>query len=217
MASAGEGVRVRPTRDADFASLIELSRTCYPEDAPWTRTQLGLQRVVFPAGQLVAVDALTDRVVGMAASLIVSWDDFDAQSSWRDFTDNGTFASHDPSGRTLYAADVMVAPDARRRGIGSRLYAARRKLVRRLGLARIRTGARLRSYHEHAGKMSAAEYVERIVDGRIQDPTLSFQLRQGFRVLAIASDYLPRDPKSLGYAAVVEWTVPEGEDGPTAF
>ena len=206
MPSSGDGLRVRATQPADFSALIELSRTCYPEDTPWTRTQLGLQRLTFPAGQLVAVDLSTDRVVGMAASLIVTWDDYDVQTSWRDFTDNGTFANHDPSGRTLYAADVMVDPRFRRRGIGSRLYAARRTLLRRLGLARIRSGARLRSYHGHAGELSAEEYVTRIVDGRIQDPTLSFQLRQGFRVLAVAPDYLPHDPKSLGYAAVVEWT-----------
>jgi GNAT superfamily N-acetyltransferase len=161
--------------------------------------------LTFPAGQLVAVDLDAGRVVGMAASLIVTWDDYDVQASWRDFTDNGTFANHDPSGRTLYAADVMVDPRFRRRGIGSRLYAARRALLGWLGLTRIRSGARLRKYREHAAERSAEEYVARIVDGSIQDPTLSFQLRQGFRVLAVAPDYLPRDPKSLGYAAVVEW------------
>lgn len=209
MAATPGGVLVRPTRVADFTALIGLSRTCYPDDLPWTSTQLGLQRAVFPAGQLVAIDLASGGVVGMAASLIVAWEDYEVQSSWRDFTDNGTFANHDPSGRTLYAADVMVSPDARRRGIGTSLYAARRALVQRLGIARIRSGARLRSYHRRAGEMSAEEYVAGIVDGRFQDPTLSFQLRQGFRVLAVAPDYLPRDPQSLGYAAVVEWTDPE--------
>ena len=79
----------------------------------------------------------------MAASLIVLWDDYDMTSSWRDFTEHGTFRNHDPKGRTLYGAEVMVHPDEQGRGIGKKLYAARRELVRRMGLLRIRAGARL--------------------------------------------------------------------------
>ena len=41
--------------------------------------------------------------------------------------------------------------------------------------------------------------------GEIGDPTLSFQLRQGFHVLAVVQGYLRNDPESLGYAAVIEW------------
>ena len=44
-----------------------------------------------------------------------------------------------------------------------------------------------------------------VVAGRLTDPTLSFQLRERFRVLAIVADYLRHDPESLGYAAVIEW------------
>jgi len=37
------------------------------------------------------------------------------------------------------------------------------------------------------------------------DPTLSFQLKQGFEVLAVVRNYLPHDTGSLGWAAVIEW------------
>jgi len=70
---------------------------------------------------------------------------------------------------------------------------------------RIRAGARLRGYHTHAGRMDAVEYATRVVRGEISDPTLSFQLRRGFRVLAVVEGYLRHDPESLGYAAVIEW------------
>lgn len=145
------------------------------------------------------------RVVGYAASLIVAWEDYDIADSWRDFTEDGSFANHDPGGRTLYGADVMVDPDRRRLGIGSALYDAREALARRLGLARIRAGARLRAYGRYADQMSAEEYVAAAVEGRIRDPTLQFQLERGFRVLAVVPDYLERDPASRGWAAVVEW------------
>jgi hypothetical protein len=41
------------------------------------------------------------------------------------------------------------------------------------------------------------------------DPTLSFQLKEGFHVLAVVPHYLTDDPESMGYAAVIEWLNPE--------
>jgi hypothetical protein len=41
------------------------------------------------------------------------------------------------------------------------------------------------------------------------DPTLTFQLHQGFHVLAVAPNYLGKDPESLGFAAVIEWLNPK--------
>lgn len=205
MNPAAGRVVVRPSRPADDRAVIALSRRCYPHDEPWTRAELDSQRAVFPAGQLVAEDALRGEVVGMAASLVVRWDDYDIADSWRDFTDHGRFTNHDPLGRTLYGAEIMVSPDRRRQGVGSRLYDAREALVEELGLDRIRAGARLGDYARHAERWGPEEYVENVVAGRVADPTLSFQLHRGFRVLAVVPEYLKRDPASLGWAAVVEW------------
>ncbi|MEO6056991.1 MAG: hypothetical protein ABIQ49_09145 [Gemmatimonadales bacterium] len=80
--------------------------------------------------------------------------------------------------------------------------------MRRLGLLRIRAGARLRGYHHHVGTHSPEEYVACVVRGELGDPTLSFQIRQGFRVLAVVSGYLRNDPESGGHAAVIEWLNP---------
>jgi hypothetical protein len=57
--------------------------------------------------------------------------------------------------------------------------------------------------------MSAEEYVSRVVRGELRDPTLSFQLHRGFRVLSVVSRYLTHDPESQGYAAVIEWLNPD--------
>jgi hypothetical protein len=76
-------------------------------------------------------------------------------------------------------------------------------------LLRIRAGGRLRGYHRHAATMSAREYVDAVVKGTLSDPTLSFQLAQGFRVLGVVKHYLEPDPESLGYAAVIEWLNPD--------
>jgi predicted amidohydrolase/ribosomal protein S18 acetylase RimI-like enzyme len=213
----GFDILVRHTRRDDFAEIAQVSLACYPDEVPWTAELLARHLEMFPEGQFVAVDRTTGRVVGMAASLVVRWDDYDLQSNWQDFTANGTFRNHDPEhGRTLYGAEIMVLPTLRRRGIAKRLYEARKELAMHLGLLRIRAGARLRGYHRYAGKMSAADYVNAVVHGTAADPTLSFQLAQGFRVLGIVKQYLGADRESLGHAAVIEWLNPRAAHGETA-
>lgn len=202
-------VVVRQTLEKDFSQIIELSKTVYREKIAWTERELASHLRVFPEGQFVAIEGDSGRILGMSASLIVLWDDYEIQENWEDFTDKGLFTNHDPnSGKTLYGAEIMVSPDARRSGVGKRLYEARRRIVGKLDLKRIRAGARLRNYHIHAAKMSASEYVEQVVTGNITDPTLSFQIKQGFNVIAVVSGYLPDDLESLGKAAIIEWKNP---------
>lgn len=212
-------ITVRRTRAEDLDALIALCRAVYPFSTPYDEEQLRSQQRMFPEGQMVAVarepgqDGTDETVVGMAASLILSWDDYETQDAWRDFTDHGLFTNHDPEGRTLYGAEVMVHPEWQGKGVGSKIYEARRRLAQRLGLRRIRAGARLRGYHRYADRMSVKEYVERVVGGELRDPTLTFQLNRGFRVLHVVSGYLKGDPESLGWAAVIEWLNPETEEG----
>ena len=197
---------IRQIRLEDFQGIIEMMRAVYPDSQPWPEEQLASHLQLFPKGQFIAVENDSQRVVGMAASLIILWDDYGTNASWRTINRRDYFNCHDPQhGRTLYGAGVMVHPTLQCQGIGKRLYRARRELVERLGLLRIRAGARLRNYHRYADRISAEDYIIKVIRGEIGDPTLTFQLRQGFHVLAVVSDYLRRDPESLGYAAVIEW------------
>ena len=209
MTRPGSDVEIRNIKPADFPAIIDICRAVYPDSLPWREEQLASHLQVFPEGQFVAVHRPTLRVMGMAASLIVLWDDYSMTSRWRDFTDHGMFTNHDPHrGRTLYAAEVMVDPGVHGTGIGTKLYHARRRLAQRLGLLRIRAGARLRGYHRYAQKMSAEEYAIKVSRGEIRDPTVSFQLRRGFHILGVIPGYLRSDPESLGYAALIEWLNP---------
>ena len=203
-------ITIRNTRPEDFSQIIELTQVVYPSGLAWAEQQLSSHLNVFPEGQFVAVKDDSETIVGMAASLIILWDDYDLTANWRDFTDGGMFTNHDAEqGRTLYGAEVMVHPSQQGKSIGKKIYQARRGLVERLGLLRIRAGARLRNYHLHAAELSAEQYCSRVIRGEIGDPTLSFQLRQGFHVLAVVPDYLRHDPESRGFAAVIEWLNPE--------
>jgi len=208
--SRPEKIIVRRTTPQDFDGIEQLSREVYTVAVPWSEIQLTTHLDLFPEGQFVAVEAGSGRVVGMAASLIVPWNDYEINMDWEAFTAQGTFKNHDPvNGRTLYGAEVMVNPQMQRRGIGKKLYQARRELVRSLGLLRIRAGARLRGYHRYAARLSAEEYVIRVVQKKLSDATLSFQLREGFEVIGLVAHYLHHDPESMGYAAIIEWLNPE--------
>jgi GNAT superfamily N-acetyltransferase len=210
MSGAQSEVVVRTTSLDDIPGIITLTEAVYPGSTPWTKEQLESHLAVFPQGQFVAEDSGSGRIVGMAASLIVRWDDYDITDTWRGFTDSGSFTNHDPVfGRTLYGAEVMVDPDSQGGGIGSQLYEARQTLAIQLGLLRIRAGARLRGYKEYADTMTPEEYTVSVVNGDIFDPTLSFQLSRGFSVLAVVQGYLRHDPESLGYAAIIEWINPQ--------
>ena len=202
-------MELRQTRPEDFPGIVALSQRVYPPPVTWPQKCLESHLRVFPEGQFVAAVEEDQRIVGMCASLIILWDEYEMTGSWRQFTDNGMFTNHDPEGHTLYAAEVMVDPQMQGCGIGKRLYDERFDLVRRLGLWRIRAGARLRGYRQYADTLTPEQYVDKVVAGEIGDPTLSFQLKRGFHVIGVVRDYLTYDPASQGHAAVIEWLNPD--------
>lgn len=198
--------RVVNTRPEHFDGIRALSELVYPGAVPWSLAQLQSHLRIFPEGQFVVIDDDTDVIIGMAASLIVWWDDYAFTENWANFTDAGLFTNHDSAkGRTLYGAEVMTHPERRGLGVGKALYTARRTLAERLGLLRIRAGARLRGYHTYASDMSAEQYAIKVAKGELNDPTVSFQISQGYHILAVVEGYLRHDPESLGWAAVIEW------------
>lgn len=197
-------------RPMHFEQIQELCRKVYPFSKPWNIAQLESHHSYFPDGQLIVIEKESGKIVGLAFSLIVSWSDYSKQDNWQDFTSGGFFHNHNPRiGKTLYGAEIMVNPDCRGQGIGKLLYEGRRAILEKYGLKRIRAGARLRGYSKFKDKLSPQEYTKQVMDKKIFDPTLSFQLGQGFKVIDVVSNYLFNDPESLGYAAVIEWLNPK--------
>ena len=204
-----DAVIVRNTEPRDFDGITDLCRRIYPETAPWNAQQLSSHLRVFPEGQFVAVYGSGQKVVGMCASLIVDWEDYQTLDSWERFTADGMFTNHDPRrGRTLYGAEVIVDGALQHHGIGDKLYQARRELTESHDLLRIRAGSRLCGYCHCAARLTPEQYVVDVIDGTEHDPTLTFQLKEGFHVLAVVPHYLNDDPESMGYAAVIEWLNP---------
>jgi hypothetical protein len=67
-----------------------------------------MQYAAFPEGQYLA--EADGQVVGYATSLIVQLDDDAHWYTYEEITGGGTFSTHDPSGDTLYGADIGVRP-----------------------------------------------------------------------------------------------------------
>ena len=205
-AALGERPVIRGTRPDDFAAIRALQRAAYPAIEPWTDTQLAAQLAAFPDGQFVA--EIGGRVAGAAASLVVMWDDHGVDHTWKAVTGDGSFRTHDPAGRTLYGAEVVVDAGRRGRGIGRALYQARRALCRRLNLRRIIAAGRLPGYRDVKDVMSPELYAMRVVWGDIADPVLRFQLSEGFHYCGVIHNYLPEDAPSCGHAALIVWLNP---------
>lgn len=191
----------------DIPAVVELQHRVFPGMPTWTAENLDAHLSVFPEGQLVATDD-DGRVIGSASSLIIDWDDYAEDAKWVTITDHGSFTTHNPLGKTLYGADISVAPEARGKGVGSAFYEARKKLVRERGLKRLLTGGRIPGYAAVADQTTPERYVSDVVAGRRRDPTLSFQLANGLVVLDVVRDYMT-DPASRGNATLLEWLNPE--------
>jgi predicted amidohydrolase/GNAT superfamily N-acetyltransferase len=191
----------------DISGVIDLQLRAFPGLSPWKPEQLEHHLEVFPEGQLVVADKV-GRILGSASSLIIDWDDYAESANWASITGQGSFDTHNPLGKTLYGADMGVAPEARQQGIGTLLYESRKDLIRERGLKRLLTGGRIAGYSAFADKLTAKEYVAEVVAGKLRDPALTFQLENGLVVLDVVPGYM-QDTDSHGFATVLEWLNPE--------
>ena len=199
--------RVRSATTADVPAVVALQRRVYPTIPPWSERKLLEQLAAFPQGQVVA--EADGRVAGYAGSLVVMWDDWAEQHTWKEITGAGTFENHNPAGRTLYGAEVFVAPEMQGSGVGHLLYGARRTVCRAMNLKRIIACGRLPGYGGHARTLEADAYARRVVWGDLTDPVLSFQLREGFSYCGVIDGYLPEDVESRGFASIIVWLNPD--------
>ena len=201
-------VSVRRAKAEDIPAIIECSRAAYADYAEehiYDERLYGMQLRAFPEGQFVALAG--SRVVGYATSLIISLDD-DEWYTVDEMTGAATFSTHNVLGDTLYGADIAVDPEFRRRGISSLLYERRRSLLRRFNLRRMVAYGRIPGYADHAGRMTAEEYVRRVIAGELKDPSLGAHLKTGFEVRKVQLD-ITVDGASLNYSTYLEMANPD--------
>ena len=196
-------IRVRALSLADYQAVAELQRRCFPGMKPWLPEQFESQLATFPEGQLGV--EYQGRLVASSSSLIVDFSQYSEWHNWKNIADNGFIRNHDPAGDTLYGIEIMVDPKYRGLKLARRLYEERKRLARERNLVRIMIGGRIPGYGAHAARLTAREYVERVMDKSLVDPVLTTQLANGFVLKQLIPDYFPSDSESRGYATHLEW------------
>jgi len=163
---------------------------------------------IFPEGFFVCLDG--DTVVGQAAGIFLDFDFDDIQHRIVEITGEHQCSNHDWNGDWYYGTDIVVHPDYRRLGIGGRLYQLRKDLVREHDKRGIIAGGHMPGYADHKGRMSVEYYVEAVKARDIYDPTLTFQMDNGFEIRGVLHDYL-RDAATDDASALIVWENPERE------
>ncbi|NJN15192.1 MAG: GNAT family N-acetyltransferase [Oscillochloris sp.] len=184
-------IQIVNTRPEHIEQLAAHQQRCFPTLNPddWMRAEMfAAQLAIYPEGQHVALDG--DLVVGQSSTFRTTKAVAFAPHTYREITAHNYFTGHDPHGEWLYGSDMSVHPDYRGRKIATMLYTTRKELVRRLGIRGIVAGGALPGYHQYSAHMSVEEYIAAVSAGRLTDPTLTAQLKNGFRVHAVLRNYV---------------------------
>ncbi len=197
-------IEVTPTQLEHIDGLEAVQRVVFahlPEVAQYTAAMYRRHIAIFPAGQFTALvtENGEKHVAGSTTTFRIADFDhvrqpFSAATAWLD--------DHDPDGEWLYGVDMSVHPHYRRRGIASLLYNARAELVRRLNLRGEVAAGLLAGYHRYQTTLTIEQYFERVAAGELNDPTVSMQMRAGFVVHELLTNYID-DPASGNATALI--------------
>jgi len=200
---------IRNYTASDFTALIRIQQESFPPPFPselwWNEEQLTNHVTLFPEGALCA--EIDGRIVGSMTGLLVDFDPAHPSHTWEEITDSGYIRNHRPDGNTLYVVDICVSPNYRKFGLGKWLMQSMYEVVVRLNVDRLLGGGRMPGYHRYAKDMSAQQYVEHVLSGKLKDPVITFLLRCGRLPIALVENYL-EDEESCNYAVLMEWKNP---------
>ena len=157
----------------------------------------------FPEGQVVI--KVNNQIAGCALSIIVDYDKFDDNHTYKEITGNYTFNTHTPNGDILYGIDIFIKPEFRGLRLGRRLYDYRKELSERLNLKGVAFGGRIPNYHKYSDELTPKEYIAKVRRKEIDDPVLNFQVSNDFHPAKILKNYLEGDEASNEYAVLLEW------------
>ncbi len=189
----------------DYQELKEAMVSSYQSmpDAYWKEHQIKALLLKFPEGQVVI--KVNGMLAGCALSIIVDYDNFPGNHTYKQITGNYTFNTHAPKGDVLYGIDVFIVPGFRGLRLGRRLYDYRKELCENLNLRGIVFGGRIPNFHKYADTLTPKQYIQKVKTKEIHDPVLSFQISNDFHPVKVLKGYLEGDEASNEFAVLLEW------------
>lgn len=189
----------------DYQELKEVMIASYTlmPDSYWREHQIKILIDLFPEGQVVV--KADNQVAGVALSIIVDYNKYGDNHTYKEITGDFSFNTHDPDGDILYGIDIFIKPEFRGLRLGRRLYDYRKELCERLNLKGIIFGGRIPNYHKYAGELTPREYIDKVKGREIDDPVFNFQISNDFHPAKILKNYLHDDKASNAYAVLLKW------------
>lgn len=200
-------IEVTNTSPQHVHELEMLQRIVFPtltDDELFTAEKYLNHLRLFAEGQFVALATINgqQKVVGSTSTYRADFDFDDYQHTFLEAIAHGWLSNHTPLGEWLYGVDISVHPDFRRKGVGSRLYNARKALVKQLNLRGEIAGGMIPGYEHYKAQMPVEKYIEQVIAGKIMGRTLPMQLKNGFEVRGILYDHIT-DPRADNTATLL--------------
>ncbi|MBE2271733.1 MAG: GNAT family N-acetyltransferase [Anaerolinea sp.] len=200
-------VTITHTRREHAEALAAAQRLAFPtlvDDELLSAEKYRKHIELFPEGQIVALVRENGREipVGSTSTFRTSFDFIAHKHTFMEAIADGWLTKHDPHGEWLYGADISIHPKYRGLKIARKLYDARKELVRRLNLRGEIAGGLFPGYEQYKQEMTIAQYILQVHQGKLFDPTLTVQMRNGFRVRGILYDHIS-DSRSNNAAALI--------------
>lgn len=197
-------INIRKVKRGDFDQIAALSSKIYSEGYGVSIEMLTGQFNRFPEGQFVVEIGKT--IIGHCATFIVEEELAFADHTYSEITGGGFASRHNEEGEYLYGMEVVVDPNYRGLRVGQRLYNARKALCKELNLKGIVFAGRMPNYAKNKKKVKSPEdYVDQVIDNKIKDPVIGFQLKNGFKFIKVLKNYLLSDIESGKNAAFMVW------------
>jgi len=200
-----EGYSLQMMSDDHYPEISRICEMVYPTERPYSDEELAAHHRLFPEGQFVVVHEESREVAGAHFTLLINLSHFHLDDDWETLTAQGTFSDHDPSGHTLYGADLFVHPKHQHHGLAKMLTMATRELVARQKLWRMVGGSRMPGYGKVSKEIAPDDYIAKVKKTELVDPVLTAHLHDGWEVVSAIRGYLPHDEESAGWAAVIQW------------